>query len=333
MKRIFLYLSLVLISNKLFAQTDYNKLFREAISSIETNYAGFTDKTENKKEYYGFFLKKLLSYDLTSSKALEDQIDAYLEFFEDNHLRRNTVDVLTYIEKKTYKTDQFKFKMINENTCYLKIPHFMYKYCVDSLVNRSMDSILIKRNLIIDIRDNSGGGDASFNELLPIIATNDINVRAIEYLATKTNWEFSQKYVNIGAWDEKLAGQFIKAPWIYSNKLISPTYRFENRVNEFPKHVAVLIDGGVGSAAEQFVFCAKQSLKVKIFGENTAGAIDYSNCRPFEVLKDSIYIQAPTTRYKGLPKNAIDKHGIAPDFYLNSESQVEQILKYFKVWE
>lgn len=333
MKRIFLYLSLVLISNKLFAQTDYNKLFREAISSIETNYAGFTDKTENKKEYYDFFLKKLLSNNLTNSKALEDQIDEYLEFFEDNHLRRNSVDILTYLDKKTYKTDQFKFKMINENTCYLKIPHFMYKHLVDSLVNKSIDSILSNRNLIIDIRDNGGGGDASFNELLPIIATNDIYIRGIEYLATKTNWEFSQKFVTIGAWDEKLAGQFIKAPWINSNKLIFPTYRFENRVNEFPKQVAVLIDGGVGSAAEQFVFCAKQSLKVKVFGENTAGTYDYSNCRPFEVLKDSIYIQAPTTKLKGLPKNAIDKHGIAPDFYLYPEDQIEQVLKYFNTWE
>jgi len=323
----------VLISNKLFAQTDYNKLFREAISSIETNYSGFADKTENKKEYYDFFLKKLLSNDLNSSKALKDHIDKYLDFFDDNHLRRNTVDILTFIDKKTYQIDQFKFKMINENTCYLKIPHFMYKHKVDSLVNRSIDSILCKRNLIIDIRECRGGGDASFNELLPIIATNDIYVRAIEFLATKENWEFSQKFVNIGPWDEKLNGQFIKAPWINSNKLISPTYRFENRVNEFPKHIAVLIDGGVGSAAEQFVFCAKQSLKVKVFGDNTAGTYDYSNCRPFEVLKDSIYIQAPTTKLKGLPKNAIDKHGIAPDFYLNSESQVEQILKYFKVWE
>ncbi|MGZ2369261.1 hypothetical protein ACXR6G_05715 [Ancylomarina sp. YFZ004] len=70
-----------------------------------------------------------------------------------------------------------------------------------------------------------------------------------------------------------------------------------------------------------------------MFGDNTAGTIDYSNCRAFEVLKDSIYIQAPTTKFKGLPKNAIEKHGIAPDFYLNPEDQIEQVLKYFKVWE
>ncbi len=334
MKKLFLFVCILLAYNNLSAQQDYTILFKKAINSVEMNYSGFADKTENNQNYYDFYKTQLLSDTLKTSQALEKQLDLYLSFFKDKHLKRNSVDIMKFLSDGNYQREKFNFQNIDKNTCYLKLPHFRYKQLVDSLVESSIDTILRKRNLIIDLRGNSGGMGASCNALLPLIATNEIFARNIEFLATKENWEFVKNFADIGDWKEKQNNKFIPAPWTdaTSNNEYSSVYKIENGINEYPKCVAVLIDRKVGSAAEEFVFCAKQSFKVKVFGENSRGAYDYSNCRPFVLLKDSIYIQAPTTRTKGLPINAIDNHGIVPDFLLKKGNQVEQILQYFQSW-
>ncbi|PXY02381.1 hypothetical protein DF185_06960 [Marinifilum breve] len=332
MKHTTLTLLILFLFQALYAQVDYHSKYREAIASIEKNYAGFKDKTAEKEDYYEYFKAELEKDSIRGLSTLKKRLKTYISFFDDNHLKLYEFDAEKYVAKKQYKIKAFNFKMLDDNTCYLKIPHFMYKSRVDSLINHSIDSISSKKNLIIDIRGNGGGGDDSFSSILPIIATNDMYIRNIEFLATKANWEFVNSVLDIGKWKEEYDDQMIPAPWISSRKFLVKGNDEINGVNEFPKNVAVLVDREVGSAGEQFLFCAKQSFKVKVFGENTGGTIDYSNCRHFKVIKDKIYIQAPTTKFSGLPVNQIDKHGIAPDFYLNKENQIEQVLKYFEIW-
>jgi len=332
MKR--LIISFLLISSSLLSQGNYNKLFKIAIQDIEKNYAGFHHKTMQKPSYYAYLKSNLLKDSLNSQKELWNQLQKHISFFEDNHLYLFKKEMEKHYSTHNYFKDSFKFDILKENTCYLKIPHFVYKPYVDSLVENSINTILSKRKLIIDIRGNEGGGDHAFKELLPIIATNDIYVRSVDFLATKENWEFLKSVnVALGDWDSTYNGKFISAPWIGSNDYFFKIYEVEYGINEFPKKIAVLTDGYISSSGEQFVFCAKQSLKVKVFGDNTKGTIDYSNCRHFELIKDSIYISVPTTKIKGIPKNGIDQHGIAPDFYLHPENQIEQILNYFNYWD
>jgi len=333
MKHTALTLLILFLFQALSAQIDYHSKYREAIASIEKNYAGFKDKTEGKERFYQIFKTELEKDSIRDLSTLKKRLKTYISFFDDNHLKLNEFDVEKYVAKKQYRIKEFNFKNLNDSTCYLKIPHFMYKSRVDSLLYQAINSISKRKNLIIDIRGNTGGGDDAFSKLLPIIATNDMYYRNVEFLATKANWEFIDSLVNIGEWKEEYDDQVIPAPWLNSKK---PFLRMNDQrvstVNYLPKNVAVLVDRKVGSAAESFVFCAKQSFKVKVFGENTAGTLDYSNCRHFKVIKDEVYIQAPTTKICGLPVNQIDKHGIAPDFYLTKENQIEQVLRYFEIW-
>jgi C-terminal processing protease CtpA/Prc len=48
-------------------------------------------------------------------------------------------------------------------------------------------------------------------------------------------------------------------------------------VYPYPKNVGIIIDGGCGSRTEQFLFAAKQSKKVKLFGTTMAGKLDISD--------------------------------------------------------
>lgn len=329
-------LILLLLPNMLFAQINYNVKFRDVVKDIEKNYAGFSDKVENKKGYYDVFKTRLLKDSLTNIKHLKNHVNVFLNFFEDRHLNsydyfKNENVIADWLNK--HRDRKYQFKLLNDNVSYLKIGSFANKKNLDSLMTSCINTILKKKFLIIDIRDNGGGGDFVFEKLLPIISTNDIYSRNINFLATSENWNhFKNTHnVNMGKWNPEYEGKFITAPWIKDSAMFIKSFKYWG-TSKFPQYVGVLVNRNVGSAGEQFVFSSKQSLKVKIFGENTGGFFDYSNCRHFEVIADSLYISAPTTKTKGLPVSQTDGNGIAPDFYLKEENQVEQILNYFKNW-
>lgn len=329
-------LSLLFLPSILFAQTNYKDKLMDVVIDIEKNYAGFSDKVENKKEIYDIFKTNLLKDSLTSIKELKSQVNVFLNFFEDRHLFsynhfRDEHVIADWLNK--HRDSKYQFKLLNDNVSYLKIGSFANKKNVDSLMASCINIILKKKFLIIDIRDNGGGGDFVFEKLLPIISTNDIYARNVDFLATSENWNHFRNTHNIkmGKWNPDYEDKFITAPWIKDSAMFNKSFKYWG-TSEFPQYVGVLVNRNVGSAGEQFVFSSKQSLKVKIFGENTGGFIDYSNCRHFEVIADSLYVSAPTTKAKGLPVSQTDGNGIAPDFYLKKGNQIEQMLNYFKNW-
>ncbi|WP_116108447.1 S41 family peptidase [Lewinella sp. IMCC34191] len=90
-------------------------------------------------------------------------------------------------------------------------------------------------------------------------------------------------------------------------------------VYPYPARVAILIDGGNGSTDEQFLLAARQSQKVKLFGQSTFGVLDISNmyyipspCQEFE-------LGYSLTRSFRIPHLAIDGVGIQPDYFIGDE--------------
>lgn len=77
----------------------------------------------------------------------------------------------------------------NNNTLYFRIPSFesSAKTAIDSILNVWKDRILKTENLIIDIRNGTGGSDASYQGILPFVYTNPIRTVGVEYLSTKLN--------------------------------------------------------------------------------------------------------------------------------------------------
>lgn len=215
---------------------------------------------------------------------------------------------------------------LNSNTLYFRIPSFSgsEKPAIDSLITANKEKILKTKNLIIDVRDNGGGNDDSYYELLPFLYTNPIRTIGLEYLSTQHN---NQRMLDFAAAtnDEK-AKQWFKEKY---DKLQSKLGEFVNlddeavsirrydTVYEYPKNVGIIVSKECGSTTEQFLLDAKQSKKVKVFGTNTFGALDFSNMYSAESPCKEFMLRYCLTRRLWVPNVTIDNVGLQPDYYLD----------------
>jgi C-terminal processing protease CtpA/Prc len=87
-----------------------------------------------------------------------------------------------------------------------------------------------------------------------------------------------------------------------------------------PARVGILIDRGTVSASEVMVQRARRSARVTVFGQNTAGALDYENVSivPFRKGERRWYLGYPTiTASAALPAGGMRGKGILPDVRLD----------------
>lgn len=223
------------------------------------------------------------------------------------------------------------FERINNKTVFLRIPRFWgpVKSKIDSVISVNKSTILSSPNLIIDLRNNGGGSDRNYSELLPILYTNPIRVVGMEFLSTPLNNQRMLDFINKDEygfnqeekeWAQKSydtlskhIGEFVNL----NGQLVTETTL--DTVFEKPKNIGIIINEGIGSTTEQFLLAAKQSKKVKLFGTTTAGVLDISNmyfvkspCAEFELG----YSLSKSMR---IPEMTIDDKGIQPDYYIDKE--------------
>lgn len=98
-----------------------------------------------------------------------------------------------------------------------------------------------------------------------------------------------------------------------------------------PKKVAILIGENTVSSGETFVLNSKQSSKVILYGQNTAGIIDGFN--GLEMDLSCFNIRFPSgVRTIDVAENPIDPYGIAPDVYLDkSVDALDFALKHLRL--
>jgi C-terminal processing protease CtpA/Prc len=87
----------------------------------------------------------------------------------------------------------------------------------------------------------------------------------------------------------------------------------EPQVFENPRTVAILVDRYCASSCESFLFAAKQSSKVTVYGENTGGFLDYGNVMAVPTPNPALSLNMPTARSGHLEERAYDNVGIDPD--------------------
>lgn len=82
----------------------------------------------------------------------------------------------------------FDIKPVTDKTTIIKLPPFDYPYVeiIENLINNNRSLLENRKNLIVDIRNNSGGTDTAYYNLLPYIMTGAIRKMGVEYLSTKT---------------------------------------------------------------------------------------------------------------------------------------------------
>lgn len=240
---------------------------------------------------------------------------------------------------KSYSTDKPYLQKINSKTILLRIPSFngRQKQTIDSLITVHRPQLEKIENLIIDIRNNGGGSDGSYAEIIPLLYTNPIRTIGVTFYSTKLNnqrmLDFCENYKEYGidpreipfyraAYDSlnNHLGEFVNLK--PDRKLISIDSSYKTL--PYPKQVAIIINGGNGSTAEQFLLEAKQSKKVKLFGITTAGVLDISNM---------YFVESPCKEYRlgyalsksyRIPDMAIDNKGIQPDYYIDKTIQDSQ---------
>ncbi|WP_228465357.1 S41 family peptidase, partial [Chryseobacterium indologenes] len=185
-------------------------------------------------------------------------------------------------------------------------------------------------------RDNGGGSDMSFSKLLPLLYTNPIRTVGVLYYSTPLNNKRMLDLAEDKNFSE-LSQTYFKKAYATLNTQLGKFVQLDesgievdqySTVLKYPQKIAILINNGNGSTAEQFLLAAKQSTKVKLMGTTTAGVLDISNM---------YYVDAPCKEFKlgyslskslRIPNMAIDGKGIQPDYYLDSEIPDEKWIKF-----
>ena len=214
-----------------------------------------------------------------------------------------------------------RFERLSEQTVALHVQSFFDDQAplLDSILVRHGDEIARARNLIIDVQSNPGGSDYVFGRLLPLLYTDPILRVPHRVLATPDNVQKFEAVLANPAFPESekdgiraLVAALRQAP---EGTLVRRGSEDWLRLTPSaqPERVAVVVDRGCGSSCEQFVLAARQSRKVTVYGENTAGVVDYGNVHTLPVPGSPFQLIYPTSRSERLPHARIDPQGITPD--------------------
>ena len=305
--------------------------FCSLVNMVESNYAGFPTKVNDSTiDDYTKFKNRLLNSVLKNDRTGYDAAAEFVSWFNDYHLHVGSLSKKYMKSPISYDSidynPQFLSQPVDSQTYLIRIPSFVYE---DSIVHFIEDAVENYKqsgieNLIIDIRGNGGGLDYTFDPIFELIYNKPFHLKGVEFRATPDISNLlreSYKSQNgQPSWALELAdsidtGRYDFVPIPNSNKLISL-----DKTNNLPHKVAIIIDNGVASSAEQFIVLAKScSNRVILFGkDNTMGALDYSNLMPYDLPFSKITCYIPTSRTIGINNDnpGIDVKGIAPDIVI-----------------
>ena len=221
------------------------------------------------------------------------------------------------------------FEKFSDKTVILRIPSFdgSAKKQIDSVIMANMQTITKTENLIIDLQNNGGGSDGSYEKLIPLIYTNPIRIVGMELLSTPLNNKRMEEFANdLDAsaddrkWAREAADKLNKNLGKFVN-LDSSIVNIEtfDTIYTYPKKVGIIINGGCGSTTEQFILAAKQSNKVKLFGTTTFGSLDISNMYSVKSPCNELELGYCLSKSFRIPDFTIDGKGLQPDYYLDNE--------------
>lgn len=368
MKIYFFTFLITLFIQKATAQNcDCNAVYNWTKQTFEENDAGYSYIIE-KKGQQAYDLHNQLSVTkikkIKNPIACQAAIKEWLLFFRlahvDFHYTQNknsqhkkksiTVDSNSLNNNELYRqfilADTPFLVKVDSSTIYLRIPSFgnQHKKSIDQLIAHNKNLVTNTPNLIIDIRNGTGGSDNSYYELLPFLYTNPIRMPAVAFLSTPlNNKRMYELATNTGiALEYKLNPSpeemdRFKANYEQLNNNMGAFVNLSgNKVNvqrfdtiyPFPKIVAIMINENNVSTDEQFLLEAKQSKKVKLYGRTTKGGLDVSNLSlVYSPNKDFVLVYALSKSLR-IPEMAIDDKGVQPDYYIDKEIPESQWINF-----
>ena len=204
-----------------------------------------------------------------------------------------------------------------------------YQVALDSLLQAHAADLQRSRMLVVDLRGNEGGGARTTNGLEPYYwsPSGEAPPKPVGppvVLASPANLEAFQRWTEwydpVPAWLSALLRDLEER----TGEIVSYDPSDGDNapaadppvVHENPRHVAILIDGGVVSAGEAFVLKARRHDRVTVYGQPTAGSIDYQNVQllPLASRGRGFFLGYPTqAATRNLPQDGINRTGVEPD--------------------
>lgn len=206
-----------------------------------------------------------------------------------------------------------------------------YRPVLDSLVAANLEPLHSAKALIIDLRGNEGGSAGSSDALIPYVITDGqaapplLDQAAARMLSSPDQIAYAHRAFgpDTSPFVRGLIARMEAAPGalvpLYDPAAPPPDEGLPPAIVG-PRRVGVVIDRGTVSAAEVILLYAKQSARVTVYGEPTAGALDYQSTSIVPLAPDEHRwaLGYPTiTRNDRLPEGGMRGHGIAPDVHLD----------------
>ena len=211
------------------------------------------------------------------------------------------------------------------------------KPALDSLVAANADLIRRSDLLIVDLRGNEGGSSFTAAALGPYIASREPRPSPLVHrnavmLSSPDQIAYAKVAFGPGTspFVRSLVSRMEASPGQFVRLDTSSTGGDEPviPVIQGPRRVGVLIDRGTVSAAEVAVEFALRSTRATVFGEPTAGALDYEQVRivPLDPGERRWLLGYPTiTRDISLPRGGIRGKGLAPDVKVDWNAMADPI--------
>ncbi|MBE8722984.1 S41 family peptidase [Sphingobacterium pedocola] len=226
------------------------------------------------------------------------------------------------------RNDHFRYTLLDDSSYYIGIPAFeMNETKFDSIVVNHLITEIMKnqiKHLIIDLRNNVGG-NSSFLSLLRLTFDRSFALPGDFVYASPSMIERYEKKAKEGSQRHIKMLPRLKAQ--LGGFLQRDSLRVDLKEKlHYPKRISIIVNDNGASSTEYFLILAKQSTKVKIFGRNTAGTLDYSELFSPEDLpcSDYRYIR-PTTKSFYADDAPIDNIGIKPDVDLSAYPENEWV--------
>lgn len=317
------------------------------VERYKKDYSGFQEFKILHPDYEQQF-KSLVKKSISTNDVLKcNQVIAELVSYLDNgHVVFGALEENPKFDELYEDDDKDYYPSIifpNSQTAILTIKtgNIEYKIDLDTLIQAHQTRLDSIEHLIVDLRGNSGGGDDTYNNVLPFIYTNPIITHGAYLWTSENNIALFEHYVNnpnVPTETRQELETLVRKGKEYPNTFVllgdseTDTLTIDT-IKEFPSKVSILIDSKCTSATEEFLLKAKQSSKTTIYGyESTGGALDYSNLNLVITPSGYWYATVPTTRSSRIPDNPVDPNGIKPDVLVDKDVKnlIEFVISQYK---
>lgn len=297
-----------------YTKKDYVKLTEQVVKVTEDNI--FDPKIVQSKKW-----KEFKSKMVEVAPSISDDLEFQIGFFTlARKIGFSHYYITPSITSMSEKREKPSLKEITENTVILKIGNFYEK---EENIKPLLDSIRQKsyKNLIIDIRDNSGG---RFEPVL-CIANFLTDKEFIGGLFPNREW-----YKEYDRLPNK--NDLEKFTSITDTTQTKSKYGFyvstKGTENNFKGNVYFLANKKTGSAAEAFIIGAKEYRMAKIIGQTTTGGL--LNAKQFKI-DENILLIVPVNDFISYGGYRVDQKGIDPDVETKVGKELEKALEIIKI--